>query len=411
MLTAHSLALDGLSYIGEFSLDTFTQFAMARTAILSRLARCMTAAGQDIYLRRPDLFTLRIGLDVYGPETQTVTLTQGSKKVTIGPTAFTTVLGAGLAPVNGTYVYAVGSDGSVIGLNNGYRIVGVPGAWLMTAPFGSGSALYTSTGQLPWSAPWVMGPSTSPMPVNPPPVVTGGLFSRNIDGATCNVGGIWNEARQDATGGISLLNEWTGATGQVSMIVYGDSVLLNAALCSGVLGCVYRDNGVPLADLPNRDALMRYNLRRGGDYGRIGRYSTVTHRLASRPQAYWVETQQGTAGPVLRVRLAPLPDQYYALDFDVKQRAPTITVADIGTDATDPWTATGQTFGMPAGMDESIFEAYFLAHWLKAPWVDFKEEKAVRIDADRKAAENRLLDCRAQTQAGSAMHALGYGWR
>jgi hypothetical protein len=312
-LTAQQVAKECLSFIGEFILDAFTQFGTARAAILSRIARDINAACQEIFRARPDLFRQRLGFTISAPETQTVTATANSRALTFGVS-----------------------------------------------------------------------------------------FACNLDGATVNIGGQWNECRKDGAT-VSLVNPYTGSTGSVSMTAYGDSILMDAATVARVIGNVEQGDRIPLAPLTSRQEFLHYESGFYSDYGRRGSYSSAAPRVPGLPEAYWVESYLASDGLKLRLRLAPLPDRALPIALDAEMRPAAIVVGDFGTDAADP----GKTFSLPADMAESLLLPLVLKRWSGSAW--FKEaDKIAEISDQAKTARMMLSDFRPQAQSGATIVVCGY---
>jgi len=106
-LTAQTLAVEGLSYIGVFSIGPaatpWTIFSTARAAILARIAHDQTAAMQDIVRARSDLFQTRIGMPVAAPQTLNVLLTNGSTAVNLNGSVFAANLDGATVCANGLW--------------------------------------------------------------------------------------------------------------------------------------------------------------------------------------------------------------------------------------------------------------------------------------------------------------------
>lgn len=320
-LTAQQLAVQATSYIGVFAIGPaatpWKKFTDERSAILARLALDLTGTMQDIVRARSDLYQTRIGAQFYGPVTNPVNLTNGSKAVDLA----------------------------------------------------------------------------------------GSTFPFFLDGATVNIGGVWTESRQAADGTVTLLDPYTGPTGPAVMTAYDDSIVLNSAVYARVLGNVYRNGSIPLAALPNRDALRTFSNGWACDYGARTARMPIAYRHPSPPQAYWVESFVNSAGQLgQRLRLAPLPDQAYTVEFDAEIAAPQITVANLANaDGSDP----GTQFPLPDRMDESILIDLFMARWCRSPWFKDQEHRTFLLDAAEKAMK-KLKEFQVQAQSGASLRSHGY---
>ncbi len=230
-------------------------------------------------------------------------------------------------------------------------------------------------------------------------ITIGTPYATTLAGQTCNVGGVWTEVS-----GTTLLNKWTGASGSVSMTVYGDSAPLDAGFVR-VLGNMTRDGNVPLSPIANRAQFNAAGCYGWGDsdYGRPLRPSSGSfpHRIDS-PAAWWVEPVASTTF-ALRLRVAPLPDRAYSLAYDAEVKPAAITTANFGSESTDP----GVTFPLPGDMAESLLLPLVLQSWSGSPWFKDAEHRAeiARRAAD---AQRQLSNFRTQGQGGSRLVTSGY---
>lgn len=208
--------------------------------------------------------------------------------------------------------------------------------------------------------------------------VTGGLqaFTTGatiVDGSTIVIDGdaTFNQAHSEG-GALTLLYPYQGTTGAHNATVYGDSIVLDAAV-GKVIGNVFLGNIVKLAKAVNRTALFTTH-RRYPDYSRmIG--NTAMRPTVGVPSKYFVEPVLTTGGAnyasQLRLRVNPLPQQSYPIRFDVKFHPARLAVADLGTDGA----ASTRTLIVPEDQHESLLRPLFLLRWTASPWFKNEEEK------------------------------------
>lgn len=195
----------------------------------------------------------------------------------------------------------------------------------------------------------------------------------------------------------TLRRAYTGTTGTITATLYGDAILLPAGFTKVLGNCELVGYG-PLQPLADRAEYIQWSNRtRAGDYG-VSRTRNAQRRQQDQPLAWWVETAFLPAGSTqpartaVVLRLVPLPDRDYTVEFDAAALPTEITV-DMLEDA-----AADVLLPMPGGQS-IILEAFFLQRWSVTPW--FKNEKArPEIARQFTTAENALINYSPQSETG-----------
>lgn len=235
---------------------------------------------------------------------------------------------------------------------------------------------------------------------------TGLGSSGTLAGNSISIGGQteWNHIYDAAAR--FLLAPYTGTAGAKTATIYGDAVFLDAAY-SRPLGPVWLADIRELRPLASESDLLGYDVHQpmNTDWGRV---PSGTHRLPSRrtvaqPTAFFVDTFLSGTNRV-RLRLSPVPDAAYTLNFVTEVRPAVITTVDLGSEGADP----GATFSLPDGADEHFLLPLVLYHWSTKPF--FKDTEGKRqIIADYAARIAEFPGYNVQPQTGN--HRLTAGWR
>ena len=182
--------------------------------------------------------------------------------------------------------------------------------------------------------------------------------------------------------GGKLLQPFQGsANGVVRAQVFGDCLNLDPSV-SSILGCVRLADIRELEPSPNREAFNRANYWHEGDYGEALLSVQVRRKWTGQPHTYWVDTvflpsvpnqstEPGVEGniyqqpsrplqPVVRLRVAPIPQQQYIAKFDCEMNPQSVDV--------DTLENPNFVFQLPGHNDELILQAFVLQRWTACPW-------------------------------------------
>lgn len=211
---------------------------------------------------------------------------------------------------------------------------------------------------------------------------------------------VYNTARAEG-GTKQLLTPYQGATGTKSATVYGDYIVLGTDVAA-VIGNVYDGAGDRITKANNKAALLRGGTVGYPDYGRVLR-ATGRKPTVGRPNLYFVENATLTgnttsAASQMWMRFNPMPSAAMVVSFDVKVRAPRLTVTDLGSDIAD----STIVLNVPEDAIESLLRPIFLLAWTASPW--FKDEEAARAIAKRAEPALKALDAyKAQQESNLTM--------
>lgn len=219
-----------------------------------------------------------------------------------------------------------------------------------------------------------------------------------VDGSTINIPGdplMYNEVKLLPDGTKTLRAPFNGVGGTYQASVWGDSLPLDVTV-DRVIGAVLANEQWPIEKRNNRDDAMTRIFPDPTDYGWRMRPLPARH-VQGIPVAYWVEAVYYTDGTTannkasLRMKLFPMPQQAYTIEYDVRVKPPRLVVSDLGTDGAD------STMSLPiaADMIESILRPIFLKRWSASPWFRDKESRAAIAD-EAKEAMGLLLQYRPQ---------------
>jgi hypothetical protein len=206
-----------------------------------------------------------------------------------------------------------------------------------------------------------------------------------------------------------LVLPYTGTTGVHTAVLYGDAVLLDAGL-SRPVGPVWLADIRELTPLAGKPAFIGRDRHQnlGTDWNmrpyRVARFPQS--RTVGQPECYFadVHTLEAGTGAQVRLFLTPLPDQEYGLRFDAFVRPTLITVADLGTEGTDP----GRNFAIPDAADHEMLLPLWLYYWSRSAF--FKNAEARKqIAEDYAAAIEVIRAWKVQPSAGG--HMVVGGWR
>lgn len=243
--------------------------------------------------------------------------------------------------------------------------------------------------------------------------VTAPTFSGNptLAGQSIQIAGQteWNQIFTENAGVYRLVAPYTGTTATRTATLYGDAILLPTTY-SKPLGPLWLGDIRELFPLAGKGDFISYDPRQdlSSDWGRypFGQSRLQQGKLIAQPEGYFVDSWVGVQGTAhrLRIHLTPVPERQYQLRFDAGVRPDIITVANLGSEGTDP--AVG--FNMPAGYDEKFLLPVVLYHWQKTPF--FKNAEARKeIKEDYTATVGQIETWRAQSDAGARI--VTTGWR
>jgi hypothetical protein len=257
----------------------------------------------------------------------------------------------------------------------------------------------------------VLAPQTGTVAVtNGSTAVSATSFTSPLHGNTLLIAG-QSEYNAIRTEGAStkLLFPYTGPTGTQTATLYGDAVLLDSAF-SRPLGPVWLSDIRILTPLAGKAALLGYdpgqNLEHT-DWGRVpaGYRRSVQPRTIAQPEAYFADVHLLESGASsIRLFLTPLPDIAYSLRFDAGVRPLAVTVANFGSEGTDP----ARNFALPAGLDERFLLPLFLYHWSRSTFFKNADARA-RFREDRPALLAEIEAWKPQPQTGGVI--VTGGWR
>lgn len=205
-----------------------------------------------------------------------------------------------------------------------------------------------------------------------------------VDGSTIRIDGddAWNEVRLEVAQK-KLLIPFNGSTGVHSATLYHDVAPLGTDEAE-ILGRPLLEGYGFLTKSVNRIDLIQYP-HEPADYGRRTRAINGMQRVTGRPTHFWVESGYNSVhGGLDRIRLYPTPTGITQLSYDVRLLARTVTVTDLGSDASD------STFVLPIQEDyhESLLRPIFLEKWSGSAWFRLEEQKRT---IEKNAARARLL--------------------
>lgn len=190
--------------------------------------------------------------------------------------------------------------------------------------------------------------------------------------AGCSVrmdGDVFDNEMVNAT---TLLQPYQGATGgAVNGYVFGDAVTLDASV-SSVFGCVRLADIRELVPSPSREAFNRANYWHEGDYGEAILSVQVRRKWTGQPHTYWVDTVYsavaGATQPLIRLRVAPIPQQQYILKWDAEMNPPNVVLTDLDSDS--------MVFQLPGHNDELALMPFVLQRFSSCPWFKNNDARA-----------------------------------
>jgi hypothetical protein len=139
--------------------------------------------------------------------------------------------------------------------------------------------------------------------------ITGATFTESQFGRTIRIGG--DDIENQVVGTTDLLHPFSGTTGTVSAVIYGDATPLPESYAA-----ITSDPQV----LETRRFLAHQKIPR----------TPTRKKLVDEPRFYWVESNarnQNPSAPGI-VRVDSLPDQVYRLEFEAELAPVRVTVAD-----------------------------------------------------------------------------------
>ncbi len=234
-------------------------------------------------------------------------------------------------------------------------------------------------------------------------------FSAPMHSNTILIGGQseYNAIRTE--GGVQkLLFPFTGPTGTQAATLYGDAILLDPAY-SQPLSPVWLSDIRILSPLAGKADLLGFDPRQdlNDDWGRLpfGSSQFPKQKLVAQPEAFLVDTHLLEAGTSqVRIFLTPIPERVYSLRFDAAVSPVDVTMADLGTEGSDPL----RYFGLPGKLDAEYLLPLVLYHWSNSAF--FKNAEARRqIIADYQSALLKIEAYKVQQQTGG--HVVTRGWR
>jgi hypothetical protein len=238
----------------------------------------------------------------------------------------------------------------------------------------------------------LLAPQTGTLVATGGSVTFSGATVTMIPGSTILIDGDsnYNEVATTTT----LARAYAGTSATVSFQMWNDALVL-ASEIHAVIRPV-RFNATKLTSRANRDDFQRRPTR-NADYGRQIRRPIVNTPIVGTPTDYWVEARMRTTSTLI-LRITPMPRAAGALTYDVRVNAPTIAVADLGTDSVD----STVVIYIESQYHESILRPIFLKKWSASPW--FRDEEAAKkIDLEDKEARALLASFRPQQENARRM--------
>lgn len=196
----------------------------------------------------------------------------------------------------------------------------------------------------------------------------------------------------------TLLQPYHGSSGTKNAQVFGDCVNM-ATEVSSVLGAVRLADIRELVPAPDRTAFNRANYWYEGDYGEAILSVQARRRWTGQPHTYWIDTVfsgtgTATSQPIIRLRVAPLPQQQYILKFDTEINPPAVTPDNL--DSNDI------IFELPGSNTELILLPFVLQRLTSCAW--WKNRDALpEIARQFKAAHAAVYGSRPQVKRARRM--------